>query len=196
MKKKLLITVLVLFAILSLGACTLKMNKTEEYELLQSNEIAINTIRATFVYNASNLKEVIGYADNVFVGEIQEYLSTDNTSSYEIPQTLYEVKVVENIKGKLQTDANIEIIKSGGLAKDRKSKSIYENDIMPVKNKQYIFIVFALKNGGLKAEGMNTTILLNSSDGYQSSAKYKEILLAYGDEKVFERTRYESKYEH
>lgn len=192
MKKKLFVTGLMILIILSLCSCTSKMSKNEEYDLLQSKEIKVNTIRATFVYDATDLKEVIGYADNVFVGKIQDYIKTNNTSTSGIPQTSYKVEVLENIKGKLKT--NIEIIKGGGLDKDRKSKSIYENDILPIKDKEYIFIVFALENGEMKAEGMNTTILLNSADGYQSSEKYNKVISAYENEKLFNRIRYESKY--
>lgn len=89
-------------------------------------------------------------------------------------------------------DLDINFIKSGGLEKNGKSKVVYEKDIVLEQEKTYIFIVFVLENGSIKAEGMNTNFLLNDESQYQDNNAYKKVVSAYENEIPFERTRYKA----
>lgn len=194
MKKKILIACLLIIVLFSLYSCS-NLTIEEEYELLISNKLPVDSVMATFIYDISSLENVVGYADYVFVGKVKEYKQTNTDTLSEIPETIYSVEVVENIKGNLSINNNIDLIKSGGLTKDYKHKVIFNKDILPKVNELYIFSTFALENKEIKAEGENSTIKLENSEDYKNDTKYLNFIEAYQNQIVFDRQRYKSKYE-
>jgi hypothetical protein len=192
--KKITILALILTSMLLLCSCTVDLTSAEEYDLLVSNELPISIVYPFCVFDINVIENVIGYSDYVFVGKVVGYKQTTIDASG-MPNTTYFVEVIENIKGSLTAEEEIELIKSGGLDENYKSIVLYESDIMPKINEYYVFSVYGLQSGGIKAEGLNTTIKIENTENYKIDEEYLRFVEAYENEVVYERTRYKSKYE-
>jgi len=193
--KKVIILCLIIISLFVFCSCTPSLTLEEEYELLISDKTPIDPFQVTFVYDITKLEKVIGFSDYVFVGKVTGYLGTINDTPSGIPETLYSVSVLENIKGNLITNKNIELLKDGGLSENRKRKSMLVGDTMPKIGDYYIFLVFASKDGEIKAtHGKTVNKIENIRDFYEDD-EYKKVLQAYENEEVFDRVRYKSIYE-
>lgn len=195
MRKNILTICLIIIYLFIFCSCTSSLTTEEEYDLLVSNELPIDTIYATFVYENDKLINVIGFSDYVFLGKVKEYKETITDTPSKIPETVYVVKVIENIKGNLTTDNNIEVIKSGGLSEDYKTKVIFEDDLLPEINCNYIFLVCASEDGKTSATGANTTMKIENTDNYTKDSEYLKCIEAYENQVIYDRVRYKSIYE-
>lgn len=83
-----------------------------------------------------NITQVVDFADNVFVGVVERYVRT-NVGDY--PETIYAVRVVENLKGELEKDSVVEVTKVGGLNRSNRRYVLFENDILPSVGSTYVF---------------------------------------------------------
>ena len=193
--KKILILCLLVIIIFVFCSCTKSYSKEEEYDLLVSNKLPIDTIYAYFVYDDSKLENIIGFFDYVFIGKIKDYKDTITDTPSGIPNTIYVLEVILNIKGTLLMNEDIELIKGGGLSEDYKRKYIYDDDILPKKDNYYIFLARASAEGDLYANGGSTTIKIENTENYYEDEEYIKCLEAYENENVYDRERYKSKYE-
>ena len=53
-----------------------------------------------------NITQVVDFSDNVFVGVVEKYIRT-NVGEY--PETVYSVRVIENLRGELDKDSKVEV---------------------------------------------------------------------------------------
>lgn len=194
MKKTILVLCLIIINLFVICSCTKNLTAKEQYELLISNDTPVDTLQVTYCYENDKLENVVGYSDYVFVGIVKNYIGTINDTPSEIPQTIYSVEIIKNIKGNL-FGSDINLIKCGGLAEDYKSKIIYEDDIIPEINQCYIFFVFASNNGEICAGGLNSNIKIENAEKYFEDANYIRTIDAYENQVVYDRTRYKSKYD-
>jgi len=85
----------------------------------------------TYAFDISDPAQQVGDADDVFLARVIEqsgagfFWDSDPDSSDDEPYTLYRVKVLENLKGKLS--GVIEVSQAGGARRDG-STQIFEND--------------------------------------------------------------------
>jgi hypothetical protein len=189
------IGILLSLILVLLTACTPKLSKEEEYDLLISNEIAVDTVYATYVFDNYHLENVIGYNDYVFIGKVSEYKETITNTPSGMPKTIYSVRVIENIKGNLIIDNDIEIYKGGGLSEDYKWKVMYEDDFFPEEEKYYIFFAYAIEDNNTYINGRNSNIFLPSGENYTRDDDYISCINAYENQIAFDRERYMSKYD-
>lgn len=192
---KILIVIVILTLVFTLGACTAKLTRGQEYELIKSNKLKVNSIMVSYAYDTDDLIETIGYVDYIFVAKTVQYIRTSYESTDEIPDTIYELKVIENIKGKLRTDSNIEISKGGGLAKNHKSIYVINNNNFLTEGETYVFFACASRSGELSIEGDKSNIHIGNKENYLIDESYLNIIVELPNATEFDRVRYPSIYD-
>jgi|GEM_PF-2946235 len=84
-----------------------------------------------------SIDQMVDFADNVFVGVVERYIRT-NVNEY--PETVYSVRVIENLKGELTEQEKVEVTKVGGLNRNSRKYEVFSNDILPRVGATYIFL--------------------------------------------------------
>lgn len=131
---------------------------------------------AGYAYDTSSPEKAIGVADYVFIAKINGILRTEYKFSTKDPYTVYSATVIENIKGKIVKDENIEIIAHGGLNIDKKSYTIFGGIEFLNVGEYYILLPYTTSDGRLGIS--NTTSIVNIGKSIGSSnntvERYKE----------------------
>lgn len=168
------------------------------YCFLNNNDIKTEYLRASYAIDVNDMDEMAGFSDYVFVGYVSSQARTEYLS---IPYTVYNIKILDNLKGTLSTDNEIEIFKSGGISEDGKSVIIYENDIMPEVGKMYVFFACGQPDGSLLISGENSNLYIdysgdtiNISDVYNTEI-YRKAQDSVEKQKEYDRERFKSLYE-
>lgn len=78
------------------------------------------------------------------------------------PYTHYTVQVVENLKGTLQTEQTIRLVKDGGIEQNQKFLCLHEDDVLPEAGSAYIFRAYTQEDGSLLVSGPNSNIPLSA----------------------------------
>lgn len=172
------------------------------------------------VIDIENFAEVAGFVDYIFIGKITEQTEIINEGEFKFetltgtetinrPATKYAVRVLENIKGTLNTAEDIEIIKSGGLTSNGKYLFLEIGDFLPEAGDICIFFSTVDENGNLYIEGKafnfkllnfnNSTKTINESMEKIINEKlkqiremdiYKEVVSGFENEIEFQRERF------
>ncbi|HHW89279.1 MAG TPA: hypothetical protein GX745_00015 [Clostridiales bacterium] len=198
MKKRFFsLTVLLITAFVIIGGCGKQLSKEEIIEYINNDSLPIEEVRVSYAFDVSKLANKVGGSDYVFIGEVKDYIRTEYGFFDETPRTFYSVRVVENIKGELIQDQDIELRKTGGIDKKGKKFILYDYDYLPKLNNYYIFSVLTQSNGGIEASGKNSSILIKDKENYQDSEEYKNIIDAYlnQNEDIIDREKEQSKYD-
>lgn len=133
--------ILVIILVLEVGVIMLnKINQSFEH-------LPVEKIKGSMVYDMSTKEKSIGAVDNVFVAKINNIVKTVYDEN-DIPSTIYEIEVIENIKGNLPSNKTIELTQKGGLNKDQKSYTFYENAYLLEEGQEYIILAFVPFNNG------------------------------------------------
>ncbi len=191
MKQILSFIVLLMALCICCVSCSSAISEDEVSKVIGTNKLPTDWYHASYAYDATDMKSVVGYSDYVIVAKVTDYVKTTYSPSG-MPLTEYTVQVVENIKGKLDTTEEISIIKEGGLNEDRNTFVIYENDILPQVGKFYIFCIYVQSMGVNRVCGASCTIAIANGNNYAGEAKYIEICDSYANEIVAERVRHKS----
>ena len=180
-----------------------KAAKYDSFALSKELPVAYN--EACFVIDVNNPETLIGFADYVFVARVDEELRTeyDKVRRNEkgnvtgIPYTFYNITVVNNIKGNLKKNEQIELKKHGGVNYDKTSISLFEGDKMLESGKYYIIIANAQEDGSLMQMEVNSGVELDISGEAELSqcTLYNMYREYYINEKTYDRQRFQSIYE-
>ena len=126
-------------------------------------ELPTEYMEASYEIDIDNEREVVGAAHYVFAAYVEsmegtEYKNPVETSSgtYTTPYTNYKVRVLKNIKGKLDTTKEILIQKCGGISEDGNCNIVYEEDELPEAGKAYVFCSYVQPDGTLLVTGANS----------------------------------------
>lgn len=195
-KKKTMIAIgSVLFVLLALVISVImfkdknqKLSGEEINEYLKEKSLPVQTLSASYIVDMDNQKELVGLVDYVFVAEVLSVTESIYGEREEDVKTVYNVRVLQCVKGELKIDSEVEVMKAGGVAKDKESIICYEEDEMPIVNEKYVFFARVTKNGELLCSGKNTSIKY-------SEEKLEEVISSYENEIIYDRKRYKSKYE-
>lgn len=147
--KKIIGIVCVLLVVTVVGGyITWKNYVPTEFFYMTSGDTAVNL---------SDPREVVGVSEYVFVGYIQDthdYYTEKSSRKfpeivdyYSLPFTECEVKIVASIKGNLKENAEFSYYKVGGITQSRRYIALDENDILPEKEKFYVFTGIAHADG-------------------------------------------------
>ncbi|ALA44954.1 hypothetical protein ABE82_24870 [Paenibacillus peoriae] len=197
-------------------------NSNVDKNITKAGEVPTSYLHASFDINVDNPKEVVGFADYVFVGFVEEMTGTDykfpvtketedGPKELKSPYTNYSIKVLDNIKGNLKKDVSIPLQKSGGLSEDKSTYFLFEDDSLPQKGKVYVFTATAEQDGSLLVSGPNSNIEVKTdffsknsiqklseesiANELAKTEEYKTYQDAYKNEIVKDRKRFTSKYE-
>lgn len=170
--------ILIIVLILEIGVITLNSTQTKE----SKTEI----IKGSLAYDMSTPSKAIGAVDNVFTAKIGRILETKYDAN-EMPITIYEIEVLENIKGKLPTNIKIQLHQMGGIRKDNKNYVFFENTNLLEKDEEYLILAFVpFEEGNLVINNKYTYIKLSNNsqtknvtnniiDDYKEAYKKEEI---------------------
>ena len=217
MKKKLLwLSAILCICALIAGAviCVVNWNSPEQpgEESAPASGIKIERRNGSYAINVDDPAETVGYGDHVFIAYVERMIGTEYKNpvifkgrDLSMPYTNYSVRVLENIKGTLYTDREIEVQKDGGIYKDQQSIALYEDDLLPEAGKIYIFVASVNFDGKLLISSPNSNIPLEEAlQGYGAAITEEQIAgsavvqgyrEAYANEVPFERVRFHSIYE-
>lgn len=195
MKNKLLkiISVIVITACLICGIVLIinKLHNSSEEKLAitLNPDLPINYMSAFYAHSFATPEEAVGTTDYTFVAKINSIKRTDYRNPINIetvadgsitktvyePYTIYDVTVIENIKGELIKTTSIELQQKGGLNKDGKSYTFLEDMGLLNVGKYYIILANASSsNGTLGISHPNMVVPLGNINNEQEISKIKE----------------------
>ncbi|MBR5246505.1 MAG: hypothetical protein IKV25_03940 [Clostridia bacterium] len=160
--------------------------------------------------NMTDLREVVGANDYVFVGYVEEVYDYNHDrffhkfpeiiDYYGEPFTECKVNVIKSIKGNIESGTTLSYYKVGGVTGLR--TSIYldveegEIDYYPQVGKYYIFRGIAHPDGTLTGGGINSTEPLEENydlNNYKQSVVYQKWVDAYENQII---SKYDDDYEY
>lgn len=200
MKKAIIsISIIIVSVLVVVVFVRINKNKREE-ELLASSTstykgIPVLSLQSCYTFDVDNPNELVGNADYCFLAKV---ISEDETRYEDIgvsvsvvhPYTIYTVKVLENIKGNLDTDKEITVKKSGGLLKSPKAYQLYEGDELLEEGKEYFICANADSKGELLMSGKNSSVFVSEGDEKEDIEKYRA---AYEKQVVIKRDKHKIK---
>lgn len=159
--KKLLLFIIILIVIITLTIILIINNITstsstknymEKYANLPRNDILID-----YLLNLADTEIAADVHPYIFIGKVNTMLRTEYRDPTKIellpfgfptktiyhPYTIYDITVVQNLKGELATNTNITIEQKGGVDKNKKSVSFPGNSDFLKENCYYIFLATA-----------------------------------------------------
>ena len=154
----------------------------------REKEIEISELTGSYTIDVYSYEELAGDADYVMIGKVVDELGVkyefpviseneDGTQKeLSMPYTEYSVEVIENLKGELSQEEAITITKDGGMTEDEKFCELHECDVLPVKGNEYVFYIYAQKDGSNLVSGPNSSIPL-SDNGQELSTISEEARL-------------------
>ena len=94
----------------------------------------IKTIEYSNAFDISDTRKLVGWADNVFIGEVKIQSGTKSLDG--IPETQFKVEVTDNIKGEF--DGTITVNQQGGYKENE--LILIENDQLIQEGQSYLFV--------------------------------------------------------
>ena len=170
MKIKLLIIIILLLSTIIL--VKLNMNK----------DIKVNYHPVLNMYDMSTPEKAVGSVDYVFVAKINSIKETLYSDSE--PYTVYNITVLENIKGNLSTD--ITLTQMGGISKNKKEYILPSDTELLTEGKTYLILAYVPEQNG--------DLQINSKYNYIELKDNKDELItryqqAYENEEVPEQKK-------
>ena len=142
------------------------------------SELPVEYMEAMMAYDTTNLSEVVGFMDYVFVAKVMEgsepwykvFSTWINPESgkeetrFSLPRTPYLVQIIKNVKGELPVGETIEITKDGGVNEDQTFLLLFQADSMPKPGQIYLFTALTQSDGSLMVTGPGSNIPLTQAD--------------------------------
>jgi hypothetical protein len=94
----------------------------------------MQNIQGSYAFDITDHKQLVGWADNVFIGKVIETEGTSNEDG--MLETLFQVEVAENIKGQLQ--GRIIVNQQGGYEGNK--LLLVENDQLLMEGESYLLV--------------------------------------------------------
>lgn len=125
--------ILVIIIVILLGSVAGYLS-TQNKQFYNGKRVWISHVSRS--YDTSKPETAVNVSDYVFVAKVNKVLRTEYRNPVEVeigieqtiiqkdPYTIYEIEVVENLKGNLKTDKPIEFVQYGGINEDGKSYSM------------------------------------------------------------------------
>lgn len=208
LNKKIILFIIIVSVII--GSFIGIYNSSNNESQLTYNNLPLTTSKAMWRFSTDTPEKAIGVSDYVFVAKINKILRTEYKNPVEIetglfskeivtdPYTVYEINVIENIKGNLKNTESIEFMQYGGINEDGKSYTFFENSGLLNVGEYYILLVDVFNDeGDIETSDPNRIISLGNDyidDENSIISKYKE---AYKNEIIPEEETFKksSKYD-
>lgn len=155
-------------------------------------DLPIYSTSAMWLYDTSTPEKAMGISDYAFVAKINKVLKTEYKNSVMLetslngknktvydPYTVYEITVIENIKGEIITNKPIELMQYGGLNYDGKSYTLLENSELLIPGNYYILLSNVWPEENILETSEPTRIInlgdnLAATNSVRNITKYKE----------------------
>jgi hypothetical protein len=95
-------------------------------------------VHTTSAVNLSNKNQLVGWADNVFIGKVVKKKGTKKIDINTLPETQFAVEVKKNIKGELS--GSVTVNQQGGYDEEEKKLYLIEHDKLLEDGKKYLFV--------------------------------------------------------
>ncbi|MBT2681034.1 hypothetical protein J7E38_18750 [Bacillus sp. ISL-35] len=128
----------------------------------------VQNIPASYAFDVTDQKQLVGWADNVFIGKVEETKGTSNEDG--ILETQYEVEVAENIKGQL--NGRIMVNQQGGFEGNK--LVLVENDQLLKEGESYLFV--SRQN---KQHGWHTIVPAYGDIMIENETQKEELIAIY-----------------
>lgn len=190
--------VVILFTLLGVAVGLRSYEQPKNVEMYNDKPLYYST--AMLMYDTSTPEKAVGVSDYAFVAKINKILRTEYTNRMQIetgfnktttvsnPYTVYEIEVVENIKGSLKTDSPIEFMQYGGLNENGDSYTFIEGGGFLNDGEYYILMVdtWGDQDGGtIEVSDTNRIVSLgNSYNPNVKSSLVTEYEMAYQNQVV------------
>ena len=123
-------------------------------------------IYVDYMIDMDDKRAVVGFMDYTFVGAVERQLRTEYRPDGDhnpMPYTIYNIKVLKNIKGELSTEESITVAKYGGLKKNKKVIKLEKGDALLEVGKVYIFNMYVTNDGSPTIGGAHCSVMLEDS---------------------------------
>jgi len=160
-----------ILSVMLMCGCALQKTTVDVATVIGTDSMKTVTSQMTTLFDPQNPESVIAAHSYVFIGEVVQYIKTDNHIKSDIPFTYYSVRVLENLKGTLKMDQDIVVKKLGGIKRDSDIFEYLKGDILPKVGEMYLFAAY-VGSEELLCCGPGTTYVL-SDDSYVDSEAYK-----------------------
>ncbi|SDW33652.1 hypothetical protein SAMN05444487_102276 [Marininema mesophilum] len=122
--------------LLGIALCGMMVGMGGVFAYVQLDKPSTRTLHTSSAVDLSDPKKRVGWADNVFVGEV---ISKKGTKKFlrDTPETQFNVKVIENIKGELSGEVVVNQL--GGY--DGEERVLVAGDEMIKESETYMFVV-------------------------------------------------------
>lgn len=155
-------------------------------------DLPIYSTSAMWLFDTSTPEKAMGISDYAFVAKINKVLKTEYKNSVMLetslngknktvydPYTVYEITVIENIKGEIITNKPIELMQYGGLNYDGKSYTLLENSELLIPGNYYILLSNVWPEENILETSEPTRIInlgnnLDATNSVRNITKYKE----------------------
>lgn len=163
------------------------------------------------LYDTSNKELAVQMSDYIFVAKINSILKTDYRNPIETetsnnqkiiiktPYTIYEITVLENLKGNLIKNTPIEFVQYGGINEDGKSYTLLDNTPLLNVGEYYLLLVETLPvTKEIEISDKNLMIPLgnNYSSKIELINEYKELILKNTSNTTQTLSKYDINYIH
>lgn len=145
----------------------------KQYGNIDEQTVTTNILR---LYNTSDPEITVNISDYVFIGKVNKILRTEyrnpvkveldfyKTITQKTPYTIYEINVIENIKGNLIMDNPIEVVQYGGINESGKSYTVAKDAPLLNEDEYYLFMISVSSDTNeLESSDKNRTISLGKN---------------------------------
>ncbi|MDO5410945.1 MAG: hypothetical protein Q4F21_10930 [Lachnospiraceae bacterium] len=181
----------------------------------KNNELPVYTSHGLYAFEISTPERAIGAYDYACIAKVNKKLRTEHTKPivsevsatetkvFYTPYTVYEIEVLENIKGSLITDRPIEFMQYGGLNEDGESYTLLNGGSLLKEGDYYILMSNARNDIPgetlISARPESMVHLIDGIEAESSQAVIEEYKAAYKNEIIPQelqgRERIPSKYD-
>lgn len=163
--------------------------------------VTVNTVSCSYDIDVTDPTEIIGDADYYFVAEVKSIDGYDYRDPIEVenedgtvsifydPYTKYTIEIIQNIKGNLVKNQEVNIEKFGGLSYDGKCYEIPEGDNFLEEGQKYLLAAYVQSDGTLLVSGENSSVKLTGT-AFSKAAQIRKYNWYYKNQKMFDRKRY------
>lgn len=161
-----------------------------------NDNLPINYTSAIWMYDTATPEKAMGISDYSFVARVNKILRTEYKNPVEVkitadgkknkivydPYTIYEITIIDNIKGEIITTEPIELMQFGGLNKDGKSYTFLNDSGLLTLGNYYIFLANVWPEENILEVSEPTRIInlgnrIDSSDSINNIDIYKKAYI-------------------
>ncbi|WP_299092337.1 hypothetical protein [uncultured Metabacillus sp.] len=134
-KKALMITAGIILALVGIFSYA-NANSFKDQALENKQEPETVIVHTTSALDLSDRNQLVGWADNVFVGKVVKKKGSKKLNT--LPETQFAVEVKKNLKGELT--GTIVVNQQGGYDEEEKKTYVIEHDKLLEEGKKYLFV--------------------------------------------------------